>query len=81
LSLIDEANIFNQLKVISLIPDEELRGRIEAEMPGCNNSVDRWNIMSTKIAQFRNEKKTAKTGQHILNEIMLQYTYPRYGIV
>lgn len=34
-------------------------------------------MMSTKINQFRNEKKSSKVSHHILNEIMLQYTYPR----
>jgi len=36
--------------------------------------------MSTKINQYLNEKKNPKTSQHILSEIMLQYTYPRYVI-
>jgi len=63
---------------LSIIPDEDLRLRIEGDIKNCRNSVERWNLMSAKINQYLSEKKNPKTSQHILSEIMLQYTYPRY---
>ena len=52
-------------------------------MPQHKNSVERWNMMNTMIHQFL-KKRDNKTGwkitKNILNEIMLQFAYPRLDI-
>lgn len=68
-------------KVLLLIPDDELRNTIAADMSGLNGSIERWNMMNKRINEFfKRSNKSTKTSVNILNEIMLQYTYPRLDI-
>lgn len=55
-------------KVLALIPDEQIRTKLDADFVQCKNSEQRW----AKLA-----KVTKEVHQ---NEIMLQYAYPRLDI-
>ena len=60
-------------KVLLLIPDDELRNTIAADMSGLNGSVERWNMMNKRINEFfKRGNKSTKTSVNILKEIMLQ---------
>ena len=67
--------------MLALIPDDSLRKDVEALMPKSKNSVERWNAMNQRIMSFlKYEKKSGhRTNANILNEIMLQFAYPRYA--
>lgn len=72
-------------KVIALIPDEELRKEIRNEFKEnnkLNTSVARWNAMCAKIDQHiaRKAKFKTKVSTKLLDEIMLQFAYPRLDI-
>ena len=69
-------------KVLALIPDEDLRQDVAALMPKNKTSVERWNAMNKRLLSFLSyEKKPShKTTHNILNEIMLQFAYPRLDI-
>jgi DNA primase small subunit len=71
-------------KVLSLIPDEDLRRTVALKMPECSDSVKRWNMMNTLINEYvtvtKPDRKQRKTTDHILKEIMLQFSYPRLDI-
>jgi len=61
------------IKVLLLIPDDELRNTIAADMSGLNGSIERWNMMNKRINEFfKRSNKSTKTSVNILNEIMLQ---------
>lgn len=62
-------------KVLALIPLENLRKQIEtlAMIPG-KDSVDRWQRMEAIV------QKEGPVGKRYLDEIMLQFSYPRLDI-
>ncbi len=62
-------------KVLALIPLENLRKQIEARaMAAGKDSVDRWERMEAIV------KKEGPIGKRYLDEIMLQFSYPRLDI-
>ena len=68
---------------MELIPDDELREELAENMPRHKNSIERWNMMNVQINDFlkkRTTKTKPKTTNNILNEIILQYAYPRLDI-
>ena len=66
---------------MALIPDNELREVLSENMPKHKNSIDRWNMMNSQVNGFLTKRKNkTKTTQNILNEIMLQFAYPRLDI-
>jgi len=71
-------------KVLALIPDDDLRGELAAQMPTQKNSTERWNLMNNYIFSYlkKNERRKPlpKTTRNILHEIMIQFAYPRLDI-
>jgi len=85
LCLIDQDILGNKEqwnKVVALIPDDELRIECAAAMDKGKNSVDRWNTIMKKVANYLNDKdfKKRKCSNFLMMEIMLQYAYPRLDI-
>jgi len=76
------ANESRWTKVLALIPDEGLRKDIAEMMPKHKSSVERWNAIHQRVQSFlKYEKKSGhRTNANILNEIMLQFAYPRLDI-
>ncbi|KAG8307270.1 primase, DNA, polypeptide 1 (49kDa) [Homalodisca vitripennis] len=67
-------------KVLTLIPDKTVREEVERAMNDCSTSKDRWNALVKTVnsaAQIKNLKWKLK---HVVDEIILQYTYPRLDI-
>ena len=66
-------------KVLALIGDDDLRGDLEGKMEKEKNGVARWNMMVPRIQDYVDRKnwKDRKTSTHVLQEIMLQFAYPR----
>jgi len=69
-------------KVLSLVPDDELRADFAKICETGKNGIDRWNKMLTRAKQFTQERefKKRKSSDNIMMEIMLQYSYPRLDI-
>ncbi len=53
---------------MALIPDQQLRSKLASDFPALKNSEQRW----SKLSKHANEVN--------MNEIMLQYAYPRLDI-
>ena len=70
--------------MLALIPDDDLRGELAAQMPTKKNSTERWNLMNDYIFSYlkKNERRKPlpKTSRNILHEIMIQFAYPRLDI-
>merc|ERR1712080_681441 len=51
-------------------------------MEKAKNSIERWNIIRERILDYVERKKwnERKTSTHVLQEIMLQFAYPRLDI-
>ena len=66
-------------KVLALIGDDDLRGDLEGRMEKEKNGVARWNMMVPRIQDYVDRKnwKDRKTSTNVLQEIMLQFAYPR----
>jgi len=69
-------------KVLDLIQDSDLKEDLEKVMQSASNSVQRWNDLSNKVKNYVNSKdwKKRKTSKSILQEIVLQFSYPRLDI-
>jgi len=85
LCLIDQDILGNKeqwTKVLSLIPDEDLRGDCAESMDKAKTSVERWNIIHKKVTNFvaSRDFKKRKSNHYLMMEIMLQYAYPRLDI-
>ncbi|RXG60656.1 DNA primase small subunit, partial [Armadillidium vulgare] len=64
-------------KILSLIPDVELRENLSKVMPQCCNSLQRWETIKNEIEGWKNKKKSFT---HLTTEIMFQLIYPRLDI-
>ena len=68
-------------KVLSLIPDDDLRADCNKIMEAGKNGIDRWNKMKARIETYiKHEKpdnRKRKSTENLVEEIILQYTYPR----
>ena len=85
LCLIDQDILGNKeswTKVLSLIPDDDLRADCNQICESGKDGIDRWNKMLTRSKQYIMEKeyKKRKCSDNIMLEIMLQYAYPRLDI-
>ena len=62
-------------KVLALIPLDNLRKKLEVEaMRAGKDSVDRWKRMEAIV------KQEGPVGKRYIDEIMLQFSYPRLDI-
>ena len=82
LCLVDQDILGNKeswTKVLSLVPDDELRADFTKICETGKNGIDRWNKMLTRARQFTSERefKKRKSSENLMMEIMLQYSYPR----
>ena len=66
-------------KVLALIGDDDLRVDLEGRMEKEKDGVARWNMMVPRIQDYVGRKnwKDRKTSTNVLQEIMLQFAYPR----
>ncbi|XP_057371439.1 DNA primase small subunit-like [Daphnia carinata] len=64
-------------KFLLMIPDEQLRSKLEKTMLDYHNSISRWRVFQELTA---NTGKTKRQTLHLKEEIMLQLTYPRLDI-
>ncbi|XP_017760543.1 PREDICTED: DNA primase small subunit [Eufriesea mexicana] len=68
-------------KFLQILPDEEDRKELKTLFGQCNSSKDRWNLF---VKYIRNKKPTGDKKwyqyRHLIEEIMLQYAYPRLDI-
>ncbi|XP_023341373.1 DNA primase small subunit [Eurytemora carolleeae] len=69
-------------KVVDIISDNDLKDDILSSMESCSTSIQRWNVLSGKVRDYVNAKdwKKRKTTKAVLQEIMLQFAYPRLDI-
>ena len=69
-------------KVLALIGDDDLRSDLEGKMEKEKNGVARWNMMVPRIQDYVDRKnwKDRKTSTNVLQEIMLQFAYPRLSL-
>ncbi|GAB6028244.1 hypothetical protein CHUAL_002431 [Chamberlinius hualienensis] len=66
-------------KVIGLIPDEEVRNKLEKEMEKCNDSAERWEAILNKL-ESNISLANGLTTTNIINGIKLYLCYPRLDI-
>jgi len=69
-------------KVLDLIGDTDLKDDLEAAMQKGANGIQRWNDLRVKVQDYVSSRdwKKRKTSKAILQEIMLQFAYPRLDI-
>lgn len=85
LCLVDQDILGNKeqwSKVLSLIPDDDLRGDCAGAMEKAKDSIERWNIIHKKVNDYIRTKDYTKrkSKTFLMMEIMLQYAYPRLDI-
>lgn len=66
-------------KVIPLIPDSPLKTEFEKQLNQLSSSKKRWDALVDHLDMLR-EKGLLKRKNFVLEEIMLQYSYPRLDI-
>lgn len=66
-------------KVLQLVPDEEFRENLEKQMNKLQTSNHRWFLIEESCGQVR-QKNDFKRSHNIVEEIMLQYCYPRLDV-
>ncbi|XP_070186645.1 DNA primase small subunit-like isoform X2 [Littorina saxatilis] len=66
-------------KVLTLIPSEDLRSKIAADMEEKPDSASRWARLK-KFVKMSLSTGNIRDGQRAVEEIMLQYCYPRLDI-
>jgi len=69
-------------KVLELISDSDLKDDLSKSMQSANNSIQRWNELSRQVQDYvsSREWKKRRTSKAALQEIMLQFAYPRLDI-
>lgn len=67
-------------KFLSLIPDEPMRQELEKELQNHSTSIQRWEAVVRHVTERRQKGQLKRRHQFILEEIMLQYAYPRLDI-
>ncbi|XP_033728623.1 DNA primase small subunit-like [Pecten maximus] len=68
-----------QKKVLALVPDEVLRSTLEEDFNKGSNSSNWWAIIEKREKDCVS-KGSFKASHHIVEEIMLQYCYPRLDV-
>ncbi|XP_043280996.1 DNA primase small subunit [Venturia canescens] len=68
-------------KFLELLPDEEVKSEVKNLFDKYSKSVDRWDAFTKYYTnQMQSGLKKWRSYRHFLEEIMLQYTYPRLDI-
>lgn len=67
-------------KFLSLIPDEPLRQDLEKELQKHSTSKERWEAVLRHVRELRDKGQLKRRRLFLLEEIMLQYAYPRLDI-
>ncbi|KAK3915616.1 DNA primase small subunit [Frankliniella fusca] len=67
-------------KVLSLVPEDQMRQEIEKEMVKQSTSKARWAALTSVVQSWIKRGQLKKWRQFLVEEIMLQYTYPRLDI-
>ncbi|XP_054258588.1 DNA primase small subunit-like [Macrosteles quadrilineatus] len=67
-------------KVIALIPDQKVREEAEKELNNHSTSQKRWTALQQVISQAQLKGSMRWKGKHVIDEIMIQYAYPRLDI-
>ncbi|XP_065200847.1 DNA primase small subunit [Planococcus citri] len=67
-------------KLLKMISDEKLQEKVNAEIFEVDTSAERWDKF-VAVAELHNQQTNmSNKTKHIVEEIMLQYTYPRLDI-
>jgi len=85
LCLIDQGILDNPSrweKVLALIGDDDLRADLSTKFENLKTGVERWNTMMKVVRGYTERKhwKERKTSFAVMQEIMLQFAYPRLDI-
>lgn len=66
-------------KVLQMI-EEPLKLEVENHWERLNTSVERWEVLKELFNTFQSQGKLTRKSKHLIDEIMLQYAYPRLDI-
>lgn len=69
-----------RLNKFLLIIDEDIRNNFKEVMSKVKTSEERWTAFTEEAINLARQRKLSRTQQHIKEEIMLQYSYPRLDI-
>ncbi|XP_069689250.1 DNA primase small subunit isoform X1 [Periplaneta americana] len=67
-------------KFLCLVPDEPLRQELEKELKKYSTSNKRWDAVVAYVKDLRAKGQLKRRRQFLLEEMMLQYAYPRLDI-
>ncbi|KAK5646090.1 hypothetical protein RI129_004554 [Pyrocoelia pectoralis] len=70
----------DRLNKFLAIIDEDIRNNFREVMVQVKSSEDRWKAFAEEALNLGRQRKLSRTQQHIKEEIMLQYSYPRLDI-
>nr|CAD7588592.1 unnamed protein product [Timema genevievae] len=84
LNIVEEQDILGSpesiAKVLALIPDSEHKQDLEKEIQRHTSSRERWNALVAHVRMLQDRGQLKRRNHFLLEEIMLQYTYPRLDI-
>lgn len=84
LSLVEEQDFFETeegtANVLATIKDDSLHNEIKKALCSCSSSKEKWNKIESIITYHRNKGNLKWRTKHLLEEIILQYAYPRLDI-
>nr|CAD7441324.1 unnamed protein product [Timema bartmani] len=84
LNIVEEQDILGSpesiAKVLALISDSELKQDLEKEIQRHTSSQERWNALVAHVRMLQDRGQLKRRHHFLLEEIMLQYTYPRLDI-
>ncbi|XP_011303904.1 DNA primase small subunit [Fopius arisanus] len=69
----------NIQKFLAIFPDDTARAEIKELFDKCNKGVDRWYVFENYVKEQMQSNKRWRH-RHIIEEIMIQYCYPRLDI-
>ncbi|XP_067004538.2 DNA primase small subunit [Anabrus simplex] len=82
--IVEEQDILGSASAIqqflALIPDESIRQHLQEAFQRYTTSRDRWDVAVSYIQGLKDKGQLKKKQLFLLEEIMLQYTYPRLDI-
>ncbi|KAK7868961.1 hypothetical protein R5R35_002593 [Gryllus longicercus] len=65
---------------LGAVADDHLRDELQKELMKHTTSLDRWNAFLAHVTGLKEKGMLKKRNQNLVDEIMLQYTYPRLDI-
>ncbi|XP_053998199.1 DNA primase small subunit [Hylaeus anthracinus] len=83
---IEEQNILGTdegvAKFLEILPDDEDRQELLTQFNQCKSTIDKWNqfVKYVKHKNTMGDKKFKWYYRHLIEEVMIQYTYPRLDI-